>query len=96
MALLQSRRIISSLVSKEEAGITPEVVLQNTTQAPQRGSAERRPVYTTFSPTTFKRVEASDPQFVVTFTEDKQGFYINGQKFEMNSGPMLTVDVGSL
>jgi suppressor of ftsI len=54
------------------------------------------PVYTTFSPTTLKRVEASDPQFVVTFTEDKQGFYINGQKFEMNSGPMLTVDVGSL
>jgi suppressor of ftsI len=54
------------------------------------------PVYTTFSPTTLKRVEAGDPQFVVTFTEDKQGFYINGRKFEMNSGPMLTVDVGSL
>jgi suppressor of ftsI len=54
------------------------------------------PVYATFSPTTLKRVEARDPQFVVAFTEDKQGFYINGQKFEMNSGPMLTVDVGSL
>ena len=54
------------------------------------------PIYTTFSPTTLKRVEAGDPQFVVTFTEDKQGFYINGQKFEMNSGPMLTVDIGSL
>ncbi len=54
------------------------------------------PVYATFSPTTLKRIEASEPQFVVTFTEDKQGFYINGQKFEMNSGPMLTVDVGSL
>ena len=54
------------------------------------------PVYAIFSPTTLKRVEASEPQFVVNFTEDKQGFYINGQKFEMNSGPMLTVDVGSL
>jgi FtsP/CotA-like multicopper oxidase with cupredoxin domain len=54
------------------------------------------PVYTTFPPTVLKRVEASEPQFVVTFTEDKQGFYINGQKFEMNSAPMLTVDVGSL
>ncbi len=54
------------------------------------------PVYAIFSPTTLKRVEAREPQFVVTFTEDKQGFYINGQKFEMNSGPMLTVDVGSL
>jgi FtsP/CotA-like multicopper oxidase with cupredoxin domain len=54
------------------------------------------PVVATFSPTVLNRVEASEPQFVVTFTEDKQGFYINGQKFEMNSGPMLTVDVGSL
>ena len=54
------------------------------------------PVYVTFPPETLKRVEASEPQFVVNFTEDKQGFYINDQKFEMNSGPMLTVDVGSL
>lgn len=54
------------------------------------------PVYATFSPTVLKRVETAEPQFVVTFTEDKQGFYINGQKFEMNAGPMLTVDTGSL
>ncbi|MEY2542624.1 MAG: hypothetical protein QOE81_85, partial [Verrucomicrobiota bacterium] len=50
----------------------------------------------TFSPAVLEPVEAGKPQFVVDFTEDKQGFYINGQKFEMNSGPMLTVDVGSL
>jgi len=54
------------------------------------------PVYATFPPTVLKRVEASEPKFVVTFTEDKQGFYINGQKFEMNAGPMLTVDIGYL
>ncbi len=65
----------------------------NVQKRPELGGS---PVYVTFSPTTLKRVEASEPQFVVTFTEDKQGFYINGQKFEMNSGPMLTVDVGSL
>ena len=53
------------------------------------------PVYATFPPETLKRVEVSEPQFVVNFTEDKQGFYINGQKFQMNAGPMLTVDVGS-
>src|SRR5438552_8517500 len=47
------------------------------------------PVYASFPSTTLKRVESSEPQFVVTFTEDKQGFYINGQKFEMNSGSML-------
>src|SRR5437660_1843748 len=54
------------------------------------------PVYTTFSDANLKQVETSEPQFVVNFTEDKAGFYINGNKFEMNSGPMLTVDVGSL
>jgi suppressor of ftsI len=54
------------------------------------------PVRVSFTPAVLKKVEASEPQFVVTFTEDKQGFYINGQKFEMNSGPMLTADVGSL
>ncbi len=54
------------------------------------------PVYAKFPSATVERVETSQPQFVVTFTEDKQGFYINGQKFEMSSGPMLTVDVGSL
>jgi FtsP/CotA-like multicopper oxidase with cupredoxin domain len=54
------------------------------------------PVYKTFSQPELKHVESSEPQFVVNFTEDKQGFYINGKKFEMNAAPMLTVDVGSL
>jgi suppressor of ftsI len=62
------------------------------TRTRPRGAA----VYVTFPPEILKRVETSEPQFVVNFTEDKQGFYINGQKFEMNAGPMLTVDVGSL
>lgn len=54
------------------------------------------PVHVVFAPEVLKRVEASEPQFTVTFTEDKEGFYINGRKFEMDDGPMLTVDVGSL
>jgi suppressor of ftsI len=61
-----------------------------------RPAASRAPVYATFSPAVLNGVEVSKPQFIVTFTEDKKGFYINGQKFEMISGPMLTVDVGSL
>jgi FtsP/CotA-like multicopper oxidase with cupredoxin domain len=79
----------------------PAMVLADIVSAPRskpqvRPALGGTPVVATFSPTVLKRVEASEPQFVVTFTEDKQGFYINGQKFEMNSGPMLTVDVGSL
>jgi FtsP/CotA-like multicopper oxidase with cupredoxin domain len=79
----------------------PAMVLADVVSAPPSRPQARpalggAPVYATFPPTVLKRVEASEPQFVVNFTEDKQGFYINGQKFEMDSGPMLTVDVGSL
>jgi suppressor of ftsI len=79
----------------------PAMVLADIVSAQPSSFQVRRgdgvaPVYATFPPTVLKRVEASEPQFVVTFTEDKQGFYINGQKFEMNANPMLTVDIGSL
>ena len=39
--------------------------------------------------------EKSPPQFVVTFTEDKNGFYINGEKFTPDADPMLHVKVGT-
>jgi suppressor of ftsI len=79
----------------------PAMVLADLISAPPsnlqtRSAPGGAPVYATFPPTVLQRVESSEPQFVVNFTEDKQGFYINGQKFEMNSGPMLTVTVGSL
>jgi len=40
-------------------------------------------------------LKESNPNFVVTFTEDKNGFYINGQKFEAQAAPMLQVKIGS-
>jgi len=78
------------------AMILADVVSAKSPNLKTRPGIGGAPVYVTFPPETLKRVEASEPQFVVNFTEDKQGFYINGQKFEMNAGPMLTVDVGSL
>jgi len=39
--------------------------------------------------------EASRPDFVVSFTEDKNGFYINDQKYAPESGPMTRVRVGT-
>jgi suppressor of ftsI len=79
----------------------PAMVLADIVSAPpstlqSRPALGGAPVYIPFSQTVLKRVEVSEPQFVVTFTEDKQGFYINGKKFEMNAGPMLTVNIGSL
>jgi FtsP/CotA-like multicopper oxidase with cupredoxin domain len=40
-------------------------------------------------------VEKSPPDFVVTFTEDKNGFYINGQKFAPDAQPMARAKVGT-
>jgi suppressor of ftsI len=40
-------------------------------------------------------VEKSAPQYVVNFTEDKQGFYINGKKYGPADRPMTTVKIGS-
>jgi len=41
------------------------------------------------------RIEKSPPDFVVTFTEDKGGFYINGQKFALDAQPMVRAKVGA-
>ena len=53
-----------------------------------------KPVYVPIAHDLLTSVESSDPQFVVRFTEDKKGFYINGKKFAMTDGPMTTVKVG--
>jgi FtsP/CotA-like multicopper oxidase with cupredoxin domain len=39
--------------------------------------------------------EKSDPAFVATFTEDKKGFYINGQLYKPDSAPMREAHVGT-
>jgi suppressor of ftsI len=39
--------------------------------------------------------EKTAPQFTVIFTEDKNGFYINGEKFVSDAAPMVRAKVGS-
>jgi len=39
--------------------------------------------------------EKTPPRFTVTFTEDKKGFYINGEKFTPDAAPMVRAKVGS-
>jgi suppressor of ftsI len=78
------------------AMVLADVVSPQASTAQTRAGIGGKPVHATFQQEVLQKIEADKPQFVVTFTEDKQGFYINGQKFEMDSGPMLTVDVGTL
>jgi FtsP/CotA-like multicopper oxidase with cupredoxin domain len=42
-----------------------------------------------------ERLKKTPPDFTVTFTEDKNGFYINGQKFAMDAPPMTVARVGT-
>jgi suppressor of ftsI len=53
------------------------------------------PVYQLIPGAIRKSVEQAQPQFTTVFTEDKNGFYINGEKFMMSSPPMVTVKIGS-
>ena len=39
--------------------------------------------------------EKAPPRFIVTFTEDQKGFYINGKKFTPDAAPMVRARVGS-
>jgi FtsP/CotA-like multicopper oxidase with cupredoxin domain len=39
--------------------------------------------------------EKAPPRFIVTFTEDKSGFYINGEKFTPDATPMVGAKVGT-
>ena len=69
-----------------------------------RGGSSARPVKQKVNrdvtPPEYKQIdlrafETSQPDFVVSFTEDKNGFYINDQKYAPDSAPMTRVRVGT-
>lgn len=55
-------------------------------------AAGQRPAYKTID---LAAEENVPPRFVATFTEDKNGFYINGEKFAADAPPMVRVKIGS-
>ena len=52
----------------------------------------RPPIY---QPVDIETLKKTAPEFVVNFTEDKNGFYINGQKYSTDASPMTTARVGT-
>src|SRR4029077_5806557 len=82
----------------------PELVLADLVQprsnrlgsnsTPKRVHAidDHRPVYKVLD---IVRLEKTAPDFTVTFTEDKNGFYINDRKFAPDASPMTSVRVGT-
>lgn len=61
-------------------------------QQSTRPSDERPAVY---KPVDVEPLTKTAPDFTVLFTEDKNGFYINGQKFAANAPPMTTAHIGT-
>lgn len=55
----------------------------------------RPPISRPLSPALIAQVENSSPDFVVNFTEDKKGFYINDKKYGPSDPPMTTVAIGA-
>jgi len=59
-----------------------------------RGHAtDERP--TVYKPLDLEPLKKTAPDFIVSFTEDKNGFYINGRKFAPDASPMTTATVGT-
>ena len=48
-----------------------------------------------YKPIDVVALKKTAPSFIVAFTEDKNGFYINGSKFEPDASPMTTARVGT-
>jgi suppressor of ftsI len=53
------------------------------------------PLYKPVSSATIARIENRPSDFLVTFTEDKKGFYINQKKYAPSDAPMTSVPIGA-
>jgi FtsP/CotA-like multicopper oxidase with cupredoxin domain len=86
----------------------PEMVLADLSQptaeraSPDRHNAEAHPELEhaearppLYKPINLESLKKRPPSSTVIFTEDKNGFYIDGKKFAMDAKPMTTVRVGT-
>jgi suppressor of ftsI len=74
--------------------VLADIVPASSSPRPRKVNAsDRRPA--SYSRLQLASLESGPPQFVATFTEDKQGFYINGQRFQLDARPMTEAVVGT-
>jgi suppressor of ftsI len=74
--------------------VLADLAQPNSAPSPEPVSAinDRLPLYRQVNVEPLKK---SAPDFIVTFTEDKNGFYINGRKFAIDASPMTSARVGT-
>jgi FtsP/CotA-like multicopper oxidase with cupredoxin domain len=77
----------------------PEMIVADVVSAERTASAASRTVVANdppvYRPAPIEGLQASPPQFVVTFTEDAKGFYVNGRAFAPEAAPLVRVALGS-
>ena len=78
--------VLADLVQTKPGSSTNQIPKQS------HGTENRRPVY---KPVDVEPLEKTSADFIVTFTEDKNGFYINGKNFAMDASPMTSARVGT-
>ena len=66
-----------------------------TSTTPEPPRSKRKLVPPEYQSIDLSAYESTQPDFTVVFTEDKNGFYINGQKYEPNAEPMTRARVGT-
>ena len=77
----------------------PGMVLANlragSTAVPAPQETDRKLAPPEYESVDLHAYEDSKPDFIVTFTEDKNGFYVNGKKYEPDAAPMTRARVGT-
>jgi suppressor of ftsI len=64
------------------------------TQTAPSAANSQKAIYRPISLHSIRKLENDKAAFVVNFTEDKRGFYINGKKYGPSDDPMVTVTTG--
>jgi suppressor of ftsI len=77
---------------------TSAMVLADVVARPSGPSPKRIPIVDPRPPVyrvvDLEKVKTADPHFIMTFSEDKNGFYINGRKYAPDAEPMVRATVG--
>jgi suppressor of ftsI len=94
-----ARRLVSRCVDTGPDGdpnpamVLADIVPRSAANSPAK--AARSSLKPEFKTLDLAAEEKAPPRFIVTFTEDKKGFYINGKKFTPDDAPMVRARVGS-
>jgi FtsP/CotA-like multicopper oxidase with cupredoxin domain len=99
-AATKSTRLVSRCVDTGPQGdpnpamILADIVPQSASQAtPRIPQSSLKPYVKSLDLTA---EEKAPPRFTAIFSEDKDGFYINGEKFAPNAAPMVHAQIGTL